>query len=157
MPGMACFTLSVGLIGLHMHLEFYAYLMMVIGSLLILSGFFGVILIPAISWHCGEFGRFDRAIKRRIKAGREALKGPLTHEDWLAWLRTTEAMLADHLGGIWHPEFARFNAAGAYGQEDLLESQKVLVAKQINTLSELRNRLREQREAFVLFTPKLRV
>jgi hypothetical protein len=158
MPGLACFTLSVGLIGLRMGLERIAYALMVVGSLLILCGFAREITIPAITWYLGRIGKFDRALKRRIKAGATALRGPVDEETFLAWERTSEAMLSAYLGGLWHPWFAKFNAAGmTEGNEGFGHERKLYIAKQMAVLSDLRRMLREDRNSVVIFPTRLKV
>src|SRR6202035_1664506 len=85
MPGMACFTLSVGLIGLQVNLERNkpssevisfvslwnlpqcAYWLLILGSRLILSGCLIHCVILPMRWLLGKQGRFYRRLKRKIK------------------------------------------------------------------------------------------
>jgi hypothetical protein len=158
MPGLACYTLSVGLIGLHLNLERVAYLLMAIGSAVILYGVLSVVTFPAIVWHCGRFGKFDRALRRRIASGRTALQAQLDHESWLGWTRTTEAVLTVYLGGMWHPWFAKFNNAEILEPtEGFGDERRLTISKRLVILGELRQALRNQRDTFVIFPTRLKV
>jgi hypothetical protein len=154
MPGLAFFTLSVGLIGLRVHLDRFAYVAMVVGSLIIVAGAVVELIIPGTRWWWSGSHEFDRAIRERIKFGRELIKRPtIDREDFLIWKENTRLMSINYLGTISHPQFTKFDlAAKNLSEEERVthDPYVVLLIRQMVALSELRRTLRQEPETIVI-------
>jgi hypothetical protein len=123
------------------------------------------LLVPFIMWEVKGFGKFDRAIKRRIKEAERMLKStPLSYEDWRTWQHDTSIVLSNYLGGEWHPEVIRFQSSGAYNSpnQEYFRSadsghRKTLTIQQLNALSDLRQSLRNKHATIVILDSNIKL
>lgn len=162
MPGLACFTLSVAIMKLATGEEFQkmAYVLMAIGSLLIISGAFVEWAWPGLTWHLGCRGKFDRAIRQRLKMAKRILEQQeLDYESWRKWQKETIDVLSGYMGGEWHPEIARLGITGGYYYEDQQlfrsigsDNRKSQLVRQLIMLNNFRKTLRYWRESPIFVT-----
>ena len=76
----------------------------------VLMGGLFELLIPALVWRFGRFGKFDRALQARIKLGESLLKQPVvSHDEAQHWDALTQQVLRKYIGGEWHQEFRRYD------------------------------------------------
>lgn len=158
MAGIACFALSVALIGLSVNpaipnstrpiLSLLGYGSLAAGALVILSACLFVLAIPQLQWWFGQYGQCDRAIKRRIRLGERLLTQPVVSGDEaMHWDALTQQVLRRFLGGEWHIAYNRYLRTGSF-PHPVEETRRAILSRKLHQLILMRTEV-EQRSISV--------
>jgi hypothetical protein len=128
------------------HYNTTALVAFMVAFICVATGGMAELLVPFFTWEFSRYGKCDRAVQERIKLGQKLLARPvLDEETWIEWQARTEFVLGRYLGR-WNPAFRLLESAGKYqeGYDYTQDDRKILMAKQLKTMMDLRKQLRER-------------
>src|SRR5277367_5279741 len=122
MAGIALFGLSAAVMGLALNsgvsvrwfrsLERVSFSLLAIGAILIVTGILVEILIPALMWQFGTYGKLYRTLRKATTAGRRIeIRQTGDWESQRKWQRDVFAILGNDKGS-WQPEIVELGRLG---------------------------------------------
>ena len=113
------------------------------------------LLIPAIVWQFGRFGKFDGPLRIRIRLGESLLRQPVvSHDEAQHWDASTQQVLRKYIGGEWHQEFRRYDNFDTRQPQEI--NRRAVISGKLHALISLRKTL-ENRETFVIPDRKVKL